>query len=156
MPYYYDLLNQHTGETIYESDTPFNTIQDALVDAKTTLIGREAFWRVFTTPPGRPEYEEPQVTSSISPEFESDVPKLDMKMMLKIHSGIQEEVSTRKRTLTPEEVDSVILEASGWDVDTEIGAESLAEAYEMVMDRGIHVYRGVEENGNPRELKNGD
>jgi len=140
MSYYYDLLNQRTGELFYESDRPFDTIQDALVDAKKSLINREAFWRVFTTPPGRSEYEEPQMTSSISSELESNVPELDWKMMLKIQSGIQDEVSEKKKTLTPEEIDSVILRVSGWDKDTDVGVESLAEAYEMVIDRKAHVY----------------
>lgn len=147
MPYYYDLINQHTGEKLYEPETPFDTIQDTLVDAKRSLVSREAFWRVFTTPPGRPEYEEPQVTSSISSEFESTVPEFGQKMMLRIHSGIYDEVSAKKRTLTLEEVDLVILQVSGWSADTDVGAEYLAEAFEQVIDRRAHIYR--EESGNP-------
>ena len=141
MPYYYDLLNQQTGELFYESYTPFDTIQDALVDAKKSLIIREAFWRVFTTPPDRSEYEEPQATSSISHEFESDVPELDWRMMLKIQSGIEDKVRLLERTLTPEEIDLVILEASGWDRGTDIGAEYLAEAFALVEDRSTHIYK---------------
>ncbi len=146
MPYYYDLLNQHTGEIIYESDTPFNTIEDALVDAKKTLVSKEAFWRVFTTPPGRSEHEEPQVTSSISSEFESDVPELDWKMMIKIQSGIRDKADAEKRSLTPEEIDLVLLDVSGWDIDTDVGAELLAEAYEMVMNRGIHEHKETDKS----------
>lgn len=148
MSYYYELLNQQSGELIYDSDVPFDTIQDALVDAKSNLMSREAFWRVFTTPPGRSEYEEPQVTSSISPEFESDVPELDWKMMLKIHSAVYEAVQHKQATLTGDELDDIIHEVSGWDTDTEVGAEYHAEAYELVMDRKAHVYEQVE-GGNP-------
>ncbi len=141
MGYYYDLLDQHTGETLYEPDESFDTIQDALVDAKRSLVKREAFWRVFTSPPGRPELEEPQVTSTISPDFESNIQMHDINMMIKIQTGIRDEVSDKSRTLTPDEIDFVILEVSGWDVNTEVGAELHAEAYAKVEDSGIHIYR---------------
>ena len=140
MAYYYDLINTHTGEYIYECDKPFDTCQDALIDAKKTLITiSEALCRIFTTPPGRSSYEEPQMESVIGREFESDVPKLDTKMMLAIHSAVCDAVAEKGRTLTPVEIDEIILGVSGWDASTDVGAEYLAEAFAKVEDRKSHI-----------------
>lgn len=139
MSYYYELVNKRTGEIIYECDTPFETAQDALTNAKKITIG-ETLWRVFTTPPGRSLYEEPQHEDTISAEFESESPILDTKLMLSIHSAVRNAVEGKQRTLTPDEIDEAILGVTGWDIETDAGAEALAEAYELVVDRRAHIF----------------
>lgn len=149
MAYYYELLND-AGEFIDQSSTPYNTMQDALIAARTVLVINEAHLRIYTQPPiERDPYSIPVFSEVISRRGEY-IDVFSVEVRTRIVNAVRDRAVEEQRKLTPAEIEETILKVTGWNPDIDTEAEALAEAFAFIEYMEAIIYTRPLENWDAR------